>query len=628
MAKRKNKKMIIDYPHLFDRGGNTAGSDTLAVLGTTIGAGLADPSLAQLADDGTKDWSMIDEANAQVLDYNNWDDFDKMLAEHKTLNQNHTYKDFMMTDGQLATGIAGAGANGFWSGFTSGGGIGTLTGLAAGAAKGAIGAGLGASGAGLLAASQRVKANNLAEQLNKEAKAANEFFDRKVQNAALNLNYRDRDNALLNLAAFGGGLDNFSNGIRKIDEGGTHEQNPLGGVPQGIASDGIPNLVEEGEVVYDDYVFSNRLKVPEKVKKEMNLKGDKMTFADAAKALQKESEERPNDYISNNGLKVYMSKLKQAQETLKAKQEQQQLLRQFAKGGLLGHKYATKGQLDIRSKIPTIDTSDRPSPLLTGTDLKAPAITRPALTQYPTKASTFGNNLLKYAPLIGNIAGAISSIIDKPDYSNIDNFERRVNNVRDVSPTLITQKMKYNPIDINNQLNIANNTALGNRRAIVESAGANPLAALNAISANNYQNQIAGATIENENRKANDVLLRSVLDFNKDTDVSNAGSLLTAQGTNQQKDLSRLSQYANIMAQRNAERDAVNTNRSTAFSNVFNTLGDVYKDKNNMKIAAMNALGKGVQYSPEIMEMLTAMLNGTYKCGGKLNTKKKGGKHA
>lgn len=572
MAKRKNKKMIINYPHLFDRGGNTAGSDTLAILGTTIGAGLADPSLAQLADDGTKDWSMIDEANAQVLDYNNWDDFDKMLAEHKTLNQNHTYKDFMMTDGQLATGIAGAGANGFWSGMTSGGGIGALTGLAAGAAKGAIGAGLGASGAGLLAASQRVKANNLAEQLNKEAKAANEFFDRKVQNAALNLNYRDRDNALLNLAAFGGGLDNFSNGVRKIDEGGTHEQNPLGGVPQGIASDGIPNLVEEGEVIYDDYVFSNRLKVPEKVKKEMNLKGDKMTFADAAKVLQKESEERPNDYISNNGLKVYMSKLKQAQETLKAKQEQQQLLRQFAKGGLLGHKFDDGGITEEDADI---------------------------LNQRLKSRGNAMQNFFKFAPVIGSAVGAISSILDRPDYSNIDNFERRVNSVRDVSPTLITQKMKYNPIDINNQLNIANNTALGNRRAIVESAGANPLATLNALAATNYQNQVAGAEIRNKGVEANNTLLKSVLDFNKDTDVRNADSLLAAQNANQQKDLNRLNAYASIMAKRNEERDAVNANRSAAFSNLFSDLGNLGKDRENYDIAVMDAQGSGAVFTPE-----------------------------
>ena len=74
------------------------------------------------------------------------------------------------------------------------------------------------------------------------------------------------NDALLNLMAKGGklkiGMD-FTNGVRFIEEGGSHEQNPLGGVPQGVAMDGLFNLVEEGEVIYDDYVFSKRLNVPD-----------------------------------------------------------------------------------------------------------------------------------------------------------------------------------------------------------------------------------------------------------------------------------------------------------------------------------------------------------------------------
>ena len=40
--------------------------------------------------------------------------------------------------------------------------------------------------------------------------------------------------------------------------GGTHEQNPLGGIPIGKDKNGTPNLVEEGEVKWNDYIFSNR----------------------------------------------------------------------------------------------------------------------------------------------------------------------------------------------------------------------------------------------------------------------------------------------------------------------------------------------------------------------------------
>ena len=50
----------------------------------------------------------------------------------------------------------------------------------------------------------------------------------------------------------GGELDRFENG-------GTHEENPLGGIPQGIGANGKPNLVEEGETKWNDYIFSNSI---------------------------------------------------------------------------------------------------------------------------------------------------------------------------------------------------------------------------------------------------------------------------------------------------------------------------------------------------------------------------------
>jgi hypothetical protein len=73
------------------------------------------------------------------------------------------------------------------------------------------------------------------------------------------------DNKALQMKAYGGPLgyfwDTFDNGVRVIKEGGTHEENPHQGVQQGIAPDGLPNLVEEGEVIYNDFVYSDRLKL-------------------------------------------------------------------------------------------------------------------------------------------------------------------------------------------------------------------------------------------------------------------------------------------------------------------------------------------------------------------------------
>ena len=47
-------------------------------------------------------------------------------------------------------------------------------------------------------------------------------------------------------------------GIMDIQVGGTHEQNPQGGINIGEGTNGKPNLVEEGEVVWGNKVFTNR----------------------------------------------------------------------------------------------------------------------------------------------------------------------------------------------------------------------------------------------------------------------------------------------------------------------------------------------------------------------------------
>ena len=90
-----------------------------------------------------------------------------------------------------------------------------------------------------------------------------------------------------NRKAFGGWNNthggDFYNGVTQINSGGLHSTNPLEGVPMGVDQEGVPNLVEEGEVIFNDYVFSNRLKVPKAVRNKYKLRGNKsLTFADAA----------------------------------------------------------------------------------------------------------------------------------------------------------------------------------------------------------------------------------------------------------------------------------------------------------------------------------------------------------
>lgn len=162
--------------------------------------------------------------------------------------------------------------------------------------------------------------------------------------------------------SFGGDLNtnggDFSNGLIMIGNGGTHEENPMEGVQMGVDGQGIPNLVEEGEVIFNDYVFSNRMKVPKAIRSKYKLREKKgITFADAAKRISKESEERPNDPISQNGLKTMLGELASVQEDERLKKQmrnpefRQQVMnqlsmqgqQQYAQGGLLGRKYAGLG---------------------------------------------------------------------------------------------------------------------------------------------------------------------------------------------------------------------------------------------------------------------------------------------
>lgn len=153
--------------------------------------------------------------------------------------------------------------------------------------------------------------------------------------------------------AFGGELNtqggDFTNGLIYIDNGGSHESSPYEGVPMGVDSKGIPNLVEEGEVIYNDYVFSNRLKVPKTVRNKYKLRGNKpLTFADAALQMSKESEERPNDPISQNGLEALLGELAYTQEGVR--ESRQPKKRTYAYGGEMGNIFSGEGSNPNRLK--------------------------------------------------------------------------------------------------------------------------------------------------------------------------------------------------------------------------------------------------------------------------------------
>lgn len=183
------------------------------------------------------------------------------------------------------------------------------------------------------------KARRKNAALQAELKDAYNYANRTSDNTIGNIADTQLDNALATSAAFGGELNtnggDFSTGLIFIDEGGTHESNPYEGVPMGIAPDGKPNLVEEGETIFNDYVFSRRLLVPKTIRNKYKL-GDKLTFAEASKKLAKVSEERPNDPISQETLHEIMSDLATVQEEVRQKKQARQEGVQYAHGGKMG----------------------------------------------------------------------------------------------------------------------------------------------------------------------------------------------------------------------------------------------------------------------------------------------------
>jgi hypothetical protein len=123
----------------------------------------------------------------------------------------------------------------------------------------------------------------------------------------------------------------FSNGLLHIDAGGSHESSPYDGVQLGTDSQGKPNLVEEGETIFDDYVFSKRIKADAQTKKRFHVgKNADISYADLSKKLEKESAERPNDAISQAGLEKQMHDLADEQERQKSEMQTEEAQKVFA----------------------------------------------------------------------------------------------------------------------------------------------------------------------------------------------------------------------------------------------------------------------------------------------------------
>ena len=119
--------------------------------------------------------------------------------------------------------------------------------------------------------------------------------------------------------------------LTEFNGGGTHEENPLGGIPQGTAPDGAANLVESGETKLnaENYIFSDQIKITKDIAKEFNL-SEKLvgkTYAEASKKVNYSDSRREPGYdtIQDNSSKKNLDTLMQGQELQKQMEVQKKL---------------------------------------------------------------------------------------------------------------------------------------------------------------------------------------------------------------------------------------------------------------------------------------------------------------
>lgn len=121
------------------------------------------------------------------------------------------------------------------------------------------------------------------------------------------------------------------NQLTEFNEGGSHEENPLGGIPQGMNQNGGMNLVQEGETKNNaqDFIYSDDITISKSIAKQFNINSRFVgkTYADASKKVNRTDSRRENDTIEQNAIAKDLDKLAQAQEA----QKQEELQKDMAK---------------------------------------------------------------------------------------------------------------------------------------------------------------------------------------------------------------------------------------------------------------------------------------------------------
>lgn len=368
---------------------------------------------------------------------------------------------------------------------------GALSGASAGSAAGPWGAlagGIAGLAGGLFGASNR----------NRQREEANRRVSQAMMAQNTLLSQKEAQNALANIVAFGGWVGthggDYPTGFSEFNEGGSHESNINGGIPQGVDPNGNPNLVEEGETKWDNYIFSKRLKVPKGFGKAYDLgRVDKKSYADASKKLSKESEERPFDPISTRGRDAMLGRLQQAQEAQKYIDKADEAMNEifdinelgdilYAEGGGIHIKPSKRGTFTAAAKKHGKGVQEFARQVLANKENYSSAMVKKAnFARNASKWHDDGGWLQSaglFAPALANVGNLVSDIVSKPEQASLGRM--------DLSPYITRRRLPYEPIDREYMANKYRAQAGATARGIVDSSAGNPASARAALVAHNY----------------------------------------------------------------------------------------------------------------------------------------------
>ncbi len=622
---------------------NLSGIGGAAVAGAQMLTGMVDNIIGD--DIKQKANNMIDTAKAQTVSPTyGGDNFDAIEAAMNAYSPQSltTAEDLGKKTGwNIASEALGSAATGAGAGAAFGG-YGAAIGAGVGALTSLTGNLFGQSNydkqaARINAAKQEVEAFNQRSFADRIANAQ--------QNTLSNLeaNYASYGGTMKHLRSFGGELNtqgsDFTNGLLYINNGGTHESNPYEGVPVGIDPQGVPNLVEEGETIFNDYVFSNRLNVPKKIRAKYKLRAKGfLSFADASKKLSKESEERPNDPISKKGLDTMLKELSQAQEEERITKQQKTMAKQMQQQGIAamasspeqmgtavqmaygGNKFDYGSEL-VPYDAPAIDYIEAFPELIpmkvttlpkTGinfdnfyennkvklnTDL-SPGPLQLSENKKNNTQDGFSLANLRYAPAVGSGITALTDalgVTNTPDFSEAEAIREAANKAGRYTPVSfnpIGNYLTYRPFDVNRATNKLNAEAAASRRAMLNTSGGNRNAAMAGILAadNNYLNQLGELQLKAE--EANLAQRQRVEEFNRATNQANSAGFMQAATANQAAAQgARDTFFRSILAASELgqkERLASSTARSTNLSNFINSLGAIGAEEAHINMINSN----------------------------------------